>query len=87
MFGIWKKYEGDELFRGLCQEVMTMPPGARLSQRWRMKMEKVHPDHRPKIVNNTHVGCTPLFIASKRGKKLEVAYLPITVETFLNNSH
>lgn len=64
--------EKDALFDDLVDEVNRLNPGARLSFTLRRKLEKFSLYARKDIVNRLKRGCSPLFIACKKGK-LEIA--------------
>ncbi|KAF2357114.1 Ankyrin repeat [Trinorchestia longiramus] len=77
---LWRAKEdtGDsvrQLFDELCIEVLRMKPGSRLNHILRHKLEKLPKESRQEIVNRKCQGCTPLFIACKRGLAEVVEYL------------
>lgn len=65
----------ESLFNELYNECRTAAPGARLSYPLRSKLEKFHRSDRREIVIRTKEGCTPLFIACKKGNVDIVDYL------------
>ncbi|KAG5898102.1 hypothetical protein JTB14_027459 [Gonioctena quinquepunctata] len=70
--------ERDVIFHDLIDECKRSAPGARLSYQLRNKLEKYSLEIRRDIVNRIKVGCSPLFIACKKGQTEIVDYL-ITV--------
>ncbi|CAG9821966.1 unnamed protein product [Phaedon cochleariae] len=65
----------DLIFHELIDECKHAAPGARLSYTLRAKLEKYSRDVRRDIVNRIKVGCSPLFIACKKGQIEIVEYL------------
>ncbi|XP_018573079.1 protein fem-1 homolog C [Anoplophora glabripennis] len=76
---MWKKIdpinEKDCIFHDLIEECKHAVPGARLPYTLRNKLEKYPVETRRDIVNRIKVGCTPLFIACKKGQTEIVDYL------------
>lgn len=76
---MWKKIdpinEKDCIFHELIEECKHAVPGARLPYTLRNKLEKYPVETRRDIVNRIKVGCTPLFIACKKGQTEIVDYL------------
>ena len=65
-----------QLFHELVQVVRLMAPGSRsISHILRHRIEKLTKVERQEIVNKTYEGCTPLFIACKRGLAEVAEYL------------
>lgn len=79
---MWKKLdpvnERDLIFHELIDECRHAVPGARLSYTLRNKLEKYPLEVRRDIGNRIKIGCSPLFIACKKGQTEIVEYL-ITV--------
>nr|XP_023011647.1 protein fem-1 homolog C [Leptinotarsa decemlineata] len=67
--------EKDVIFHDLIEECKRSVPGARLSYALRNKLEKYSLEVRRDIVNRIKVGCSPLFIACKKGQAEIVEYL------------
>ncbi|KAJ8970092.1 hypothetical protein NQ314_001403, partial [Rhamnusium bicolor] len=67
--------EKDSIFHELIEECKHAVPGARLSYTLRNRLEKYSPDIRRDIVNRIKVGCSPLFIACKKGQTEIADYL------------
>lgn len=67
--------EKDDCFHELLEECKHAPPGARLSYTLRNRLEKFPPATRSEIVNRIKAGCSPLFIACKRGQAEIAEYL------------
>ncbi|KAJ8960036.1 hypothetical protein NQ318_009473 [Aromia moschata] len=67
--------EKDSIFHDLIEECKHAAPGARLSYTLRNKLEKYSQEVRRDIVNRIKVGCSPLFIACKKGQVEIVEYL------------
>lgn len=67
--------EKDLIFHELIEECKHAPPGARLSYSLRNKLQKFSDEARRDIVNRVKVGCSPLFIACKKGQTEIVQYL------------
>lgn len=67
--------EKDALFHDLVDEVNRSNPGARLSFTLRNKLEKYSLNTRKEIVNRVKQGCSPLFIACKKGQQEIAEYL------------
>lgn len=67
--------ERDLIFHELVDECKHAVPGARLSYTLRNKLEKYPIEVRRDIVNRVKVGCSPLFIACKKGQTEIVQYL------------
>lgn len=67
--------EKDAIFHDLVDEVNHSTPGARLLFALRNKLEKFSFDARKEIVNRVKQGCSPLFIACKKGQVEIVDYL------------
>ncbi|XP_060529006.1 protein fem-1 homolog CG6966 [Cylas formicarius] len=67
--------EKDSIFHELIDECKRCSPGARLSFQLRNRLEKLSPEVRQEIVNRVKVGCSPLFIACKKGQVEIVEYL------------
>lgn len=70
--------EKDDCFHELLEECKHAPPGARLSYSLRNRLEKFTQAARTEIVNRIKVGCSPLFIACRKGQT-EIAEYLITV--------
>ncbi|KAK6633111.1 hypothetical protein RUM43_012855 [Polyplax serrata] len=68
----------ESLFLSLYEECKFADPGARLSYHLRNRLEKLPKNVRREIASLSKDGCTPLFIACKRGHVEIVEYL-ITV--------
>lgn len=68
----------ESLFLSLYEECRFADPGARLSYHLRNRLEKLPKNVRREIASLSKDGCTPLFIACKRGHVEIVEYL-ITV--------
>lgn len=81
-FKMWKKVdlvnERDFIFHEVLEECKRAVPGARLPHTTRNKLEKLPLEVRRDIVNRVKLGCSPLFIACKKGRAEIVEYL-ITV--------
>lgn len=79
---MWKKVdlvnERDFIFHEVLEECKRAVPGARLPYTTRNKLEKLPLEVRRDIVNRVKLGCSPLFIACKKGRAEIVEYL-ITV--------
>lgn len=67
--------ERDLIFHDLIDECKHSAPGARLSYGLRNKLEKFPQEVRRDIVSRIKVGCSPLFIACKKGQTEIVEYL------------
>lgn len=67
--------EKDAIFHELVDEVKHSTPGAKISFVLRNKLEKFSFDARKEIVNRVKQGCSPLFIACKKGQVEIVEYL------------
>lgn len=67
--------EKDDCFHELIEECRYALPGARLSYSLRKRLEKFPPEARREIVNRIKVGCSPLFVACKKGQKEIAEYL------------
>lgn len=65
----------DLLFTDLFQEVRSAAPSAALSYSLRSRLERVERSLRRAIVSRIQDGCSPLFIACKRGNVEIVEYL------------
>lgn len=65
----------DSIFHELIEECRRAAPGARLSNTLRMKLQRYPLEVRRDIVNRIKVGCSPLFIACKKGQTEIVDYL------------
>lgn len=65
----------DALFNELFAECRSAAPAARLSYTLRSKIERLERVERRDIAVRTKEGCTPLFMASKRGNVEIVDYL------------
>lgn len=70
--------EKDDCFHDLIEECRFVTPGGRLSYSLRNRLELFAPEIRREIVNRMKVGCSPLFIACKKGQT-EIAEYLITV--------
>ena len=62
------------LFADLYQEVKSAAPSAQLSYTLRCRLEKFDNDVRAAVCSKTKEGCSPLFVACKRGN-VEVGFL------------
>jgi len=65
----------ESLFNDLYQEVRCAAPSAMLSYSLRSRLERIEPGDRRGIVSRIREGCSPLFIACKRGNVEIVEYL------------
>jgi len=65
----------DILFNDLYQEVRCAAPSAQLSYSLRSRIERVDRRDRRQIVSRIREGCSPLFIACKKGNVEIVEYL------------
>lgn len=63
------------LFLDLYEECKHAAPGARLSYNLRNRLEKLPKTTRREIASMSKDGCTPLFVACKRGHVEIVEYL------------
>nr|AWC26115.1 Fem-1B [Artemia franciscana] len=63
------------VFRDLYEECRLSRPGANLCHGLRFRLERFNEKERKTIVNKKKDGCTPLFIAAKRGNVEIVEYL------------
>ncbi|XP_050517602.1 protein fem-1 homolog CG6966 isoform X2 [Diabrotica virgifera virgifera] len=67
--------ERDLIFHELIEECKHAVPGAMLPYGLRNRLEKCSPETRRDIVNRVKKGCSPLFIACKKGQTEIVEYL------------
>ncbi|XP_072398856.1 protein fem-1 homolog A-like [Diabrotica undecimpunctata] len=67
--------ERDLIFHELIEECKHAVPGAMLPYGLRNRLEKCSPEARRDIVNRVKKGCSPLFIACKKGQTEIVEYL------------
>jgi len=65
----------DILFTDLYQEVRCAAPSAQLSYNLRTRLERVEKTDRGSVVNRIREGCSPLFVACKKGNVEIVEYL------------
>lgn len=65
----------DLLFNELYNECRLAAPGARLSYSCRSKLERLSRDERKELVSRIKEGCSPLFVASKKGNVEIVDFL------------
>lgn len=72
--------EKNKIFHDLLEECRHLMPGARLSYSLRNRLEKFSPEIRREIVNRVKVGCSPLFLACKKGQTEIVEYLITTCQ-------
>jgi len=70
----------DTLFSDLYLEVKNAAPSAQLSYTLRSRLERVERVHRRGIVSRIREGCSPLFIACKKGNVEIVEYLISTCQ-------
>ncbi|TRY77395.1 hypothetical protein TCAL_00144 [Tigriopus californicus] len=68
----------ETLFNDLYQEIKSAAPSAQLTYPLRCRVERCDRDTRQVICSRTKEGCSPLFVASKKGNVEIVEYL-ITV--------
>jgi len=73
----------DILFNDLYQEVRCAAPSAQLSYSLRSRVERVDRRDRRQIVSRIREGCSPLFIACKKGNVEIVEYLVSACEADL----
>lgn len=71
------------LFNDLYQEVRCAAPSAQLSYSLRSRLERIERRDRKKIVSRIRDGCSPLFIACKKGNVEIVEYLVSVCEADL----
>lgn len=65
----------DLLFNDLHQECKLCVPGRRLSYNLRYKLDRLSQKERAELVNQVKDGCSPLFLACKKGTVQVVKYL------------
>ncbi|RWS26719.1 Protein fem-1-like protein [Leptotrombidium deliense] len=65
----------DLLFNELHTECRLSAPGARLSYSLRNKLERFNREERKEVVSRVKEGCSPLFVACKKGNVDIVEYL------------
>src|SRR5262245_22198615 len=65
----------EALFNDLMTECRLAAPGARLSYSLRTRLERLSREDRRELVSRRRDGCTPLFVACKRGNVEIVEYL------------
>lgn len=73
-------HQKDILFNDLTLECKHAAPGARLTYSLRTRLERFSKEHRKGIVSRLKEGCSPLFIACKRGHLEIVEYLLSTCD-------
>ena len=78
---MWKSSKMDpvndknNIFHDLLEACKYSVPGSRLSNSLRNRLEKYPLNIRREIVNRVKVGCSPLFLACKKGQTEIVEYL------------
>jgi len=73
----------DILFNDLYQEVRCAAPSAQLSYSLRSRIERIETRDRRSMVSRIREGCSPLFIACKKGNVEIVEYLVIICQANL----
>lgn len=80
---MWKRFynhadvylQKEDCFHELIDECRHLPPGSKLSYNLRTRLQNFSPPNRKEIVNRLKGGCSPLFIACKKGQLEIVEFL------------